>query len=1368
MSALQDVLPLSPLQEGILFHSGGGHDPYLVQLDLDLDGPLDPDRLRAAGQALLARHPNLRAAFVTRASGQAVQVIPAESVLPFQVYGTADPAAYARIKAADARRPFDLTASPCLRMTLVPVQGRHRLLFTYHHLLLDGWSNSLVIADLLRLYETGGDPGPLAPASPYRDFLAWLRDRRRDGGDDAALAVWREHLADLDGPTLTGSPPTRTATRTDTRADTRTDARSGAGEMSREVGPERFRAELSEEVSGAVRELCRRAGVTLGTAVQAAWALVLRTLTGRHDVVFGLTVSGRDAEVAGIETMVGLFVNTVPARVVLDPAESVERLLRRVRDDHARTFGAQHVGLAAIQRAAGRRELFDTLVVVESHPVDAAVLDGRSFGGLRLRGVSGSDATGYPLTLIVVPGERLRVSVDRLPGAPACEPEDLAGRVAGVLAAMAARPGAKVVDVLPEEPVPAQGEAVAVPEGDVVRMFRRQAALHPERPAVRDEREVVTYAELDRRSDLLAASLRARGAGPERLVGVARARSVELVVALLAALKTGAGYVPLDPDQPTARSRAILDDTRPVHVLTEDDVPGAPPAKEDLPRGDIAPAEGRLPGAVTAPGEEHPDSGDMVPGEELHPDRVAYVLHTSGSTGRPKGAAISHRALANRIRWMQHAYPLRADDRVLQKTPAGFDVSGWEFWWPLTQGALLVMARPGGHRDPAYLAEVMRAERISVVHFVPTMLREFLDTPGAADLPDLRRVVCSGEALAGDLVERARAVLGTVAIENLYGPTEAAIDVTAHAASIEPVVPIGRPIWNTAAHVLDTWLRPVPDGAPGELYLGGVQLARGYHGRAGLSAGHFVACPFAPGERMYRTGDLVRRRPDGVLEFLGRIDGQVKIRGVRVEPGEVEAALRTHPAVRDCAVRALSRAGGDTSLVAYVVGRDGAVESGSLRAHLGGLLPAAMVPASFVPLGELPRTASGKVDGGALPDPGVPDRAATRPPSGAAEERLCGLFRDVLGLAEPGAEDDFFELGGDSITAMRLANRAGPPVSVGDVFEHRTPAALAAALFTKAAALPLAAHRLRRSGLPVESYLITAVVEGSAPAWVPERHEAARLAIATPGRRPWRATVVPRAAEVLTREDADLTTALDLARKGVDLAAGRPLRVVALPGRLVAAAHGAVFDEASLHRILHELSTGHAAPTGPPPVTADEDDLGAWLALLARGTAEVFGPWTPNTGPRLRVSTPIGGLASDGAVIPADSLTPARVLDITAAWLGRAELLADLEIVPEGGPAQIHPALPGEEPPADPLSYEVLHLLHPQGAAALRGCPRRQILIRRSLSEPLEGESGADALEQHYPLVISIAEPAGRLWVAGDPAVAGRDAAAALLGHFHV
>ncbi|MFD0889244.1 amino acid adenylation domain-containing protein, partial [Streptosporangium algeriense] len=453
---------------------------------------------------------------------------------------------------------------------------------------------------------------------------------------------------------------------------------------------------------------------------------------------------------------------------------------------------------------------------------------------------------------------------------------------------------------LPGEQEPGwNATATPVPGLDVAEMFREQVSRRPGGTAVSDERESLTYAELDRWADHLAGRLLRYGAGPERLVGVACERSTGLVAALLAVLKTGAAYVPLDTDHPRDRLRAVLDDTGPVCVLADDTwthETACPVLRIDRP------------GAGETPRRQ---------GGGHHRDRTAYVLHTSGSTGRPKGVAVTHRALANRLRWTQHQYPLGEDDRVLQKTPVSFDVSGWELFWPLIRGAELVMARPGGHRDPAYLASVIAARRVTVAHFVPAMLREFVEDPAVPAVHHLRRIICSGEALPTALVALTRARLGPVAVENLYGPTEAAIDVTS--MPCEPgeqaaVVPIGRPVWNTVAYVLDSWLRPTPVGVAGELYVGGVQLARGYHGRPGLTAERFVACPFTPGERLYRTGDLVRRRADGVLEFLGRTDQQVKVRGVRVEPGEVEAALRAHPGVRGCAVRTLRHQSGGAYL----------------------------------------------------------------------------------------------------------------------------------------------------------------------------------------------------------------------------------------------------------------------------------------------------------------------------------------------------------------------------------------------------------------------------------------------------------------------
>ncbi|MBB4913541.1 non-ribosomal peptide synthetase [Streptosporangium saharense] len=1583
MSALRDVLPLTPLQEGILFHAQSGHDPYLVQVTLDLEGALDVARLCAAGDALLARHPNLRAAFLTRASGQAVQVVPDAVRLPLRVHDLTggDRAAFERIAAADLAEPFDLTAAPAMRLTLLTTgHARHRLLLTYHHVLLDGWSNSLLVGDLLRLYAAEGDASALPGAPPYRNFLAWLRERERDG---RTLDVWRRRLAGLDEPTLVA-----------THADS-------------QVGrPVRAVAELPAGTSAALAALCRKTGVTLSTVLQAAWALLLRGLTDRHDVTFGLTVSGRDADVPGIESMVGLFVNTVPARVTLDPAEALPELLRRIRDAHAETLGAQHVGLAAVQRAVGTRELFDTLVVVESHPVDPGLLGG-DFGGLRLRAVRGSDATGYPLALVAVPGRRLKLNVDHQPGLVAPE---VAGRLhlrlAGLLAMMAGNPGVRTADLpvtLPGEQEPGwNATATPVPGLDVVEMFREQVSRHPGRVAVSDEGESLTYAELDRWADHLAGELSRYGAAPERLVGVACERSTGLVAALLAVLKTGAAYVPLDTDHPRDRLRAVLDDTDPVCVLadatwTHDT--GRPVLRIDRPE------EGETP-------RRH--------GGGHHRDRTAYVLHTSGSTGRPKGVAVTHRALANRLRWTQHRYPLTEDDRVLQKTPVSFDVSGWEFFWPLTRGAELVMARPGGHRDPAYLASVIAGRRVTVAHFVPAMLREFVEDPAVPAVHHLRRIICSGEALPSALVALTQARLGAVAVENLYGPTEAAIDVTSMPCdpavlAEAAVVPIGRPVWNTVAYVLDSWLRLAPVGVAGELYVGGVQLARGYHGRPGLTAERFVASPFAPGERLYRTGDLVRRRADGVLEFLGRTDQQVKIRGVRVEPGEIEAALLTHPGVRGCAVRTLLHPGGGAYLAAYVVGGtsvggvseagafgDGDSENGAsgsgafgdgvfggrvsvgeafeggapgggasagwvsgsgafgggasggeidvaeLREYLARLLPPAMVPSAYVPLDALPLTASGKVDLGALPVPDTTSTRVRREPSGRGEERLCALFGEVLGLSgEAGADDDFFELGGDSILAMRLAGRGrreGLDLTVVDVFEHRTPAALAAAVpeidsgtvsegavmsgagalsgepaasaggretasaqvfplaspqgsspalpqapsgtsfsgvpasgalvsgepvpgalaseapvlgasspgapvsgaptsgvfppgtlvsgtsasgvptaeasvseapasgaptsavsslgaptaeasvseayvpgvpspgvpasgapaQVRAVALPLAAHRLRRSGLPPATYLFTAVhtlgtrfepgALSEAVEAVARRHDALRLRVTTPVRRPWKAgiTAPGQATIPLTHGNPadDLSGHLRRARAEVDLEAGRPFHVVAVTDeegtRLVAAAHGAALDDHSLHRVLAELAGTVQNGTVEHPPEAGEDALGRWLDLLAGGTAKVFGPWKPGPGDRLRLSLPVAGPPSWPSLLAAVAHVP-----------GSPPPLADLEIPSLAGVGALTRTFPiradGASHGGDPSSYEALSLLDPRGAAALRAHPSRQILLRHRPGDPAEEYGPADPTEQHHPLVISYAENTGRLWLACDDAVLNRDGAAELL-----
>ncbi|PXY31981.1 non-ribosomal peptide synthetase [Prauserella muralis] len=982
-----DALPVSPLQPGFYFHAtvSPDDDSYVVQEVLELAGGVDPAVLRARLQRLLDRHPLLRAGFRQLPDGRVVQRIPEHAELPWREADDLDTALE-----QDRARGFDLGAPPLLRATLV---GGATLVLTLHHIVADGWSVSVLLRELAT--------DDLPPAPDHRAYLAWLATRDRV----AAQRAWRAALADAEPTRLVATPP---------------------------APPGSLAVEMPERLAGALGEVARAEGLTLSTILHGAWGLLLGALTGRTDVVFGSTVSGRGADVDGIENAVGLFINTVPARLRLDPADTVGTALRRWQDEQSALLDHQHLGLADIQRGGG--DLFDTLVVVENQP---AAAEPGVFDDVRVL-----DAVHYPLALIAHPGQRLRLEIKHRTGEAFAR--DVAERYLRVLAALT-EPASPVaaLDVLsaPERERIAElnNTAHEVPERTLVSAFAEQVARTPDATAVVFENTRLSYVELDRRSDALAARLRARGAGPERVVAVAVPRSAELMVALLGVLKSGAAYLPVDLDYPAERIAFMLADS------------GA-----------------RL--AVTLPGTELPgdverlavDGEDVAApsGDPVHPDQPAYLIYTSGSTGRPKGVVVTHRAIVNRLAWMQGQYGLAADDRVLQKTPSSFDVSVWEFFWPLLEGAAVVLARPDGHRDPAYLAGLIEAERVTTLHFVPSMLAAFLQAVPRGEWPaSLRRVFCSGEALPAESAARWDALTG-VPLHNLYGPTEAAVDVTWHPYSDADggvSVPIGRPVWNTRLHVLDPLLRPVPDGAPGELYLEGVQLARGYHDRPGLTASRFVANPFGSpedavarsasmggggrvtGGRMYRTGDLVRRRADGAVEYLGRTDRQVKIRGNRVELGEIEAALARLPGVAQATVAAR-----DGALVGYVV-PTAEPDVDGWRQGLADALPASMVPGAFVVLDALPLTPSGKLDVSALP---APERATgpREAPRDAREALLCEIVAGVLGLPEAGPDDDFFVLGGDSITSIAVSTQArdrGLDVSPRDVFEHRTPAALA-------------------------------------------------------------------------------------------------------------------------------------------------------------------------------------------------------------------------------------------------------------------------------------------------------------------------------------
>ncbi|OZM72250.1 hypothetical protein CFN78_14595 [Amycolatopsis antarctica] len=1016
------VWPVTPLQRGLLFHSlfdESAADDYLVQFGVDFAGEVDGARLRSAVQAVFARHPGLRASFVLEGDREPVQVVAEEVSVPWTERDLSemdDPdAAMETVLAADREVRLDVATAPLARCVLLrSAPGRARLVFTMHHLVFDGWSLPLLLRDVLASYEGRA----LDPAGSFADFVSWL------GEQDTArhLAGWAAKLSDVDGPTLLGNGTPGAPARQDTLV-------------------------LPAATAAAVTEWARGQGVTVNAVMRTAWSVVLGWLSGRSDVVFGTTVSGRPPELPGVDDIVGLFVNTVPVRVRLDPAESLGELVTRSHGEQTEMLGHQHVGLADIQREVGSGELFDTLYVYENYPVGP---DGwGATADFTVTGVDGHDVNHYPLSIVVMPGETVRIRVTHRPDAV---PSGIAARAVGALL--------RVLDGLPrtaDRPVaaldlgqsahPHPSTVTALPDTTVTALFEEHAATGGDRQAIVDGDLRLSYTELNTRANRLARAMLARGVGPGDTVALLIERSARFVVSALATVKAGAAYLPLAPEFPADRLAGILAEAAPALVVT-----GGPAVAAGSPDRLLRLDEEDTAAAIRArPGH---DLGAAERGAPITGATPAYVIYTSGSTGRPKGVVVTHGALLNRLLWMRSHDHIRPGDRVLHKTPATFDVSVWEIFGPFACGATMVVAEHHGHQDPAYLAGLITGERVTVAHFVPSMLRAFLAEPAAADCAHtLRTVICSGEALPADLAARFQENF-PARLWNLYGPTEAAVDVTAWtpppgslpAPALVP--PIGTPVWNTRCYVLDPFLRPVADEVAGELYLAGDQLALGYLGRPELTADRFTADPFGPaGTRMYRTGDVVRRAPGGDLEYLGRSDQQVKVRGYRIEPGEVEAALNEAATVAASCVTVREDVPGVARIVAHVVPAPGAVPgSEALRAHAAAVLPEYMVPAVFVLIDRFPLSRNGKIDRAALPAPAGEKTSGGTEPGTPVERVLADAVASVLGRAEVGATDDFFALGGDSVLSIQVVGRAreaGLIITAREVFEHRTVTALA-------------------------------------------------------------------------------------------------------------------------------------------------------------------------------------------------------------------------------------------------------------------------------------------------------------------------------------
>ncbi|MEU8268265.1 amino acid adenylation domain-containing protein [Sphaerisporangium sp. NPDC049002] len=1012
---------------------------YNIPMALRLLGPLDRPALQRALEEIVRRHEVLRTRFVDR-DGVPYQHIGdgAEFSVPYEK--AADPAHLRSICEREAVAPFDLERDCLIRTRLLrQAEREHVLMVTMHHSVSDGWSLGVFFRDLVALYEaySAGRPSPLEPLPvQYADYAEWQRQWLVDEVQERQVGYWKQRLDGVDARlTLPADRP---------RPETKT--YQGAHE----------RFSCPPDLLRRLQVLSERHDVTLYMTLLAVYLIVLHRYSGQTDITVGTPVSGRKRLEA--EGLIGFFANTLVMRTDLAGDPTFAELLARVKETALQAYDHQDVPFEAVvdalrlERSLSHSPVFQTMFVLQERQTERDV----RLGELEVSLVEFDfDITKFDATL------DLRETPDGLVGAveynislfERATIQRFVGHYTRLLAAVADDPGERIsrLGMFDE----AERHQVLVAWNDTRRPYSNDRCLHelveqavarhPKRTAVVFGDREWSYRELDTRADRVAHALRRHGVGPDTVVGLYMERSAEMVAAILGILKAGGAYLPLEPTHPAERTAYVVESSGVEVVLTQPHLAAQSPAgvRHLLPLD----TDGRIPGADG----EVPVAEPVAAG----PRHLAYVIYTSGSTGRPKGVMVEHRAVVNRIEWMQNEYRLGPDDVVLQKTPFTFDVSVWEFFWPLIAGARLVVAEPEGHKDPDHLVSLIRRTGVTTLHFVPSMLRSVVDEAGWADCTSVRQVFCSGEALPADLCARHYA-RHTAPLHNLYGPTEAAIDVSHWTCPDDRplhTVPIGRPIQNIQLHVLNEALEPQGIGCVGQLYIAGDGLARGYLNNPDLTRERFVPNPFGdePDARMYQTGDLVRRLADGSLEFLGRVDDQVKLRGFRIELGEIEHRLAQHPAARSCAVVVREDQPGNQQLVAYVVA-DGAAAAGrdELAAHLERTLPQYMVPSAFVTLETLPVTSNGKLDRKALPAPGIDAYAqhAYVAPRPGTEQVLAEIWAELLGFDQVriGAQENFFALGGHSLLITVLIARLkarGLDVTVRSVFNAPTLARLA-------------------------------------------------------------------------------------------------------------------------------------------------------------------------------------------------------------------------------------------------------------------------------------------------------------------------------------
>lgn len=1279
---IEDVLALSPLQDGLfaLYRlAEDGLDLYTMQLVVDIDGPVDADLLRTSAELMLQRHPNLRAAFWDRDVPRPVQIIPAETVVPW-TETTAPASDFDAIAEAERRRPFDLSRGPALRIVIAaaPDTPRRRLIFTAHHILMDGWSLAVFFTEMLAVYRAGGSAEQLPTPRPYRDYISWLA--RQDTA--AALASWTRYLGGTAAPLMLAE--------------------------SAPVGgiPQKSPLRLSATETGRLRGWASGHGLSLNTAVLFGWMVLLSRLTGRRDLVFGTIVSGRPESLAGVESMVGLFINSVPVAYELDPTAPVVEQAARVQRDASAMRDLGYLSLAEIQRAHGRGALFDSLFVFENAPIGDAVKTVTTPDGATFTPIEMESLTHYPLTVVAhLSGDELVVVIEVIPDAVPHLPGDETGeRLLAVLRQLPdigdAGPDALDVLTAAEHAEHADWRAHPIGTETVWQAFARQAAATPDAAAVTFGAERYSYADLHDRAARLAVELAGHGVGPEDVVALALPRSPQLVIAILAVLAAGGAYLPVDVALPPDRIAAMLRQARPALLVT---ARGTAPAVPGLPSLDVDDS------AVAERIARHPaEAPDVL----RHREQAAYVIFTSGSTGEPKGVIGTNAALLSyfadhRERVYRPArHRLGRALRIAHAWTFGFDAS-WQPLVGLLDGHAVHLFDDEAMRDADRLVAGIADHAIDMIDTTPSMFGQ-LRAAGLLD-HNLSVLALGGEAIDAALWNQLRG-LAPLAVYNCYGPTETTVEAVVAAVHRFPTPTIGTANTGTGCYVLDPWLRPVPTGAVGELYLAGGQLTRGYIGQPGMTAASFVADPYRPGRRMYRTGDLVRRLPHGGFGYLGRGDSQVKIRGYRVEIGDVEAALRDLPDVHDAAVVVLARAAGPV-LVAFAAGDHDDDRLADLRAALRDRLPGYMIPARILALPQLPVTTNGKVDTTALETLAQDAFAgAGRAVAGTDTERLLAeIVAEQFNGAVPHLDDDLFAFGLDSIVAIALvrkAQRHGLAVTPRTLFSATTIRQLAAAIDTAAAAptaadgtdqpdhgpvppLPIVSWlfeyghyrrftntlllRLPRDiDLPALQQTLQALLDG---------HPALRSTLVDTADGPrllTRDVGAVRAGDLISRLPVDpnadlaatITATARRANDRIDPRAGAMVRAVWLSGPqeiLLLTAHHLVVDVVSWHIIATDLAEAwQLRQSGTTPTTLPEaTDYRRWSQLMRQraDTADVITQRDYWLDQLAAPDPPLGHRALDPArdrwatLQPATTVTSTERTEELLAALGRDDTL---------------------------------------------------------------------------------------------------------------